>query len=162
MILLKQNLKKCFLPEENVLINIADKVVISTLGNLGIGSTNPAGYRLYVVGKIYSATTMTPSDERLKRAIKNIDDVINKLSKLNGIKFEWKRDEYPDKGLPEGKHYGLIAQEVEKIFPEVIREDNEGYKVISYSEFIPILIEAIKEQQKEIEELKAKLETLQK
>ena len=55
---------------------------------------------------------------------------------------------------------GLIAQEVEKVFPEVVLTDNEGYKSIAYSKMVAVLIEAIKEQQEMIEELKLKIETL--
>ena len=126
-------------------------------GKVGIGMTKPGSYKLYVNGTAYATGGWQPSDKRLKNIISGIEDPVERLKKLKGVKFEWKTDEYSEKGLPEGTHYGLIAQEVEKVFPEVIREDNEGYKALSYSELIPVLIEAIKEQEKRIEALEAKL-----
>lgn len=63
---------------------------------------------------------------------------------------------------PEGIHYGVIAQEIEKVLPEVVKENTDGSKAVAYTEIIPVLIEAIKEQQKQIDELKKKVADLQK
>ena len=133
---------------------------IST-GGVGIGTTDPGSYRLYVNGTAYSTGGWQSSDERLKNIISGIESPVERLEKLKGVKFEWKTDEYPEKGLPEGTHYGLIAQEVEKVFPEVVGEDNEGYKTLSYNELIPVLIEAIKEQEKTIKEQEKRIEMLE-
>jgi len=70
------------------------------------------------------------------------------------------KDEFKEKGFPEGRHYGVVAQEVERVLPEVVKEGPGGEKSVSYTEIVPVLIEAIKEQQKEIERLKMEVTEL--
>ncbi len=101
--------------------------------------------------------TPLTSDVRFKKNIHPLDDSLNKVLKLNGVSYEWKTDEYKDKGFPDGRHYGVIAQEIEKVLPEVVNTGADGAKAVAYTEIIPVLIEAIKEQQKEIEQLKKAL-----
>lgn len=102
-----------------------------------------------------------PSDRRWKQNIISIDGALDKLQNLRGIFFEWKRDEYPDKGFQEGTQVGFIAQEVEAVFPEVVKTDQDGYMSVDYAKMTTLLVEAIKAQQKEIEALKAGVAALQ-
>ena len=141
--------------------NLATTPNTISTGGVGIGTTDPGSHRLYVNGTAYSTGGWQSSDERLKNIISGIESPVERLEKLKGVKFVWKTDEYPEKGLPEGTHYGLIAQEVEKVFPEMVGEDNEGYKTLSYNELIPVLIEAIKEQEKTIKEQEKRIEVLE-
>ncbi|MHA1251765.1 MAG: tail fiber domain-containing protein, partial [Candidatus Helarchaeota archaeon] len=141
--------------------NLATTPNTISTGGVGIGTTDPGNHRLYVNGTAYSTGGWQSSDERLKNVISGIESPVERLEKLKGVKFVWKTDEYPEKGLPEGAHYGLIAQEVEKVFPEMVGEDNEGYKTLSYNELIPVLIEAIKEQEKTIKEQEKRIEVLE-
>ncbi len=83
------------------------------------------------------------------------------MESLHGVQFEWNREEYPDNGFRGGKQIGLIAQEVEDVLQELVRTDKDGYKSLEYGKMIAVLIEAIKEQQKEIEALKAAVAALQ-
>ena len=66
------------------------------------------------------------------------------LSKIRGVSFQWDHNEDPDKKFPEGKQFGVIAQEIVKVYPEMAEKTNEYYSM-QYSELIPVLIEAIKE-----------------
>lgn len=89
------------------------------------------------------------SDRRLKEHIEHIDSTLYKVKKLNGYNYYW-MDGAPA-GL-KGYDIGLIAQEVEAVYPEIVQiDDSTGYKTIYYYKFIPVLVEAIKEQQKTIE-----------
>lgn len=135
-------------------------VVVDTLGRVGIGTTNPGSYKLYVAGTAYSTGGWSSSDARLKTKIAPIDDALSKSLALRGVSFEWRRDEFPDKGLPEGRHYGLVAQEVEEVLPEVVKEGPEGDKAVAYTEIVPVLVEALKAQQAEIEDLKLQVKEL--
>ena len=101
------------------------------------------------------------SDIRLKTNINNIKNPLEIISKLEGITFEWKEDivqQKPKKELKNlrGVKHGFIAQEVEKVLPSIVNTTRE-HKSLSYVEVIPILVEAIKEQQKQIDELKNKI-----
>ena len=90
------------------------------------------------------------SDEKLKDNLKPIENSLDKVFKLSGYEFDWndKQETY------QGHDVGVIAQEVEKVLPEVVTTRDNGYKAVKYEKIVPLLIEAIKEQQKQIEELK--------
>jgi hypothetical protein len=90
----------------------------------------------------------TGSDERIKTNIKTIENALDKTLLLRGVEYNDIRIE------PERKRIGLIAQEVELIVPEVVRTGDDGIKSIEYQNLVPLLIEAIKDQQKQINELK--------
>jgi hypothetical protein len=98
------------------------------------------------------------SDERLKDIKQNIPNALAKVMSLNGFYYE------PNKtaqsfGYEKKLQVGLSAQQVESVLPEVIKDApiGNGYKTLDYSKLVPLLIEAIKEQQNQIDELKAKL-----
>ena len=96
-----------------------------------------------------SATVVTStSDEKLKTNISTIQNPIDTIKQLRGVEYNWK-----DNGQ---KSMGVIAQEVEKILPYLVSE-NENSKSVMYSNMVGLLIEAIKEQQKQIDELRGKL-----
>ncbi len=90
------------------------------------------------------------SDERLKKDIASMDPALASVLKLRPVTFKWKKGS-------EGVHLGFIAQEVEKVFPEVVVTGADGIKAVEYGNLTAPLISAIQEQQKEIEELKAKV-----
>lgn len=91
------------------------------------------------------------SDERLKTNIKLIENPLSKLKEINGYTFERTNEDIQNIGR---RRSGVIAQEVLKVLPEVITEDANGYLSVDYGNMVGLLIEAIKEQQKQIEELK--------
>jgi hypothetical protein len=133
-----------------------ERVRISAAGNVGIGTATPGVYKLYVAGDVYTTGMWVSSDERLKKNITEIDSPLAKILKLKGHKYEFNRDKFEEKNLPEGTHYGVLAQELQEVLPEAVRVDEDGSESVSYSELIPFLIEAIKAQQKEINELKSR------
>lgn len=111
-----------------------------------------AGGNGYFTGDLY---VKTGSDERLKDDITPISDPIEKLSKIGGYKFKWN-----DKSTSyTGEDYGVIAQEVEQIMPEIVEERESGYKALSYDRLIPLLVECVKNQQKQIDELKQQIDS---
>lgn len=133
-----------------------ERLRISAAGNVGIGTATPGVYKLYVAGDIYTTGVWVSSDERLKKNISDIDDPLAKILKLKGHKYEFEKDKFKEKNLPEGTHYGVLAQELQEVLPEAVRIGEDGTESVAYTELIPFLIEAIKAQQKEINELKAR------
>lgn len=126
-----------------------NRVVVD--GTLAVGATSPGSYQLYVNGKIGSNGINETSDIRFKKDIEPLKSSLEKLLQLRGVSYHWRHEEFPDKKFEEGKDIGVIAQEVEKLFPELVNTDDEGYKAVEYSHLVPVLIEAIKEQQAIIE-----------
>jgi hypothetical protein len=126
------------------------------IGN-GITSASNA-FTVYKNGNAYLNGTLTQaSDLRLKKDIKPLNNSLEKMTQLHGKHYYW-NDTKPHS---EDLQIGLIAQEVELIFPELVHTANDGYKSVNYTSLIPVLIEAIKEQQNEIEVLKNQNKTLQ-
>jgi trimeric autotransporter adhesin len=132
-----------------------NRLTIAASGNIGIGEPNPTAGKLVVAGNVVANGTTLTSDRRFKTDIVPIDSSLSKVSKLQGVYYNWDRKKWPQKNFTEGKQIGLIAQEVEKVVPEVVNTDKEGYKSLSYDKLTAVLIEAVKEQQKQIETLKA-------
>ncbi len=85
-----------------------------------------------------------PSDIRLKKNILNIGSVLDKTLQLRPVNYDWKNPEW---AKSQGKQIGLIAQEVEELFPELVKTDSKGMKSIDYSRLSVVLIQAFKEQQ---------------
>jgi len=112
---------------------------------------------LHITGDIEATgdvVAFASSDERLKDNIQPIENPLEKLSQISGKTFDWNEEK---QNIYKGRDYGVIAQEIEAVLPELVntREDT-GYKAVKYDKLVPLLIESIKELQKQIEELKSK------
>ena len=142
--------------------NASEKMRITDAGNVGIGCTSP-NYKLQVVGDIAAdggtlraasaviSTTITAcSDIRYKKNIMPLSNALSNVMKLQGVTYNWKVSEFPERYFNDKKQIGIIAQELEKIYPELVETDAKGYKTVDYSKIAPILIESIKEQQQQI------------
>jgi hypothetical protein len=126
-----------------------------TIGN----AANP-GYMLYVQGNAYSTGSWSSSDARFKKNIFQIDHSLDKIMNIRGTTFEFRNDEFKDYQFAEGPQFGFIAQELENVFPEVVKTDSNGYKSVNYSSMIPVLLEAVKEQQGIIEKMENEIKDL--
>ena len=109
--------------------------------------------KLEVNGNVKATSFITASDERLKDNIQAIEDPLGKIMKLNGVTFTWKSNGE--------KSDGVIAQNVETVFPELVKTDKaSGMKAVEYSNLVAPLIEAVKEQQKMIENQQKEIDLL--
>jgi hypothetical protein len=135
-------------------------LTIPTAGTFGVGAAPSGTYRLEVSGKVKSNGINETSDQRLKKNILGIDNALSKVVQMRGVTYDWKTEEFPEKNFSKGLQYGLIAQELEAIVPELVSTDNEGWKSVEYSHIVPLLIEAIKEQQKTIDRLQGNEERI--
>jgi|LauGreSBDMM110SN_4_FD.fasta_scaffold181126_2 hypothetical protein len=105
---------------------------------------------LYVTGSIYNTSDLLLKDNILVLS----ENKTNNILKLNSVEFVYKSD------LKKTKHLGFLAQEVEKIFPELVKNDIMGYKSVNYFELIPIIVSKMKTMQNEIDDLKKTIENL--
>jgi hypothetical protein len=129
--------------------------------DVGIRTGSLGGYQLYVAGNAY-ATTWTPSDIRWKKNISELDNILQIILQLKGVNYEWRRDEFPERKFDSGTQIGLIAQEVEKIYPQLVRTDDNGYKAVSYEKLSVVLLEGMKEQQGIIEQQQQQINRMEK
>ncbi|RZA07192.1 MAG: tail fiber domain-containing protein, partial [Proteobacteria bacterium] len=120
-------------------------------GNVGIGTAAPA-YKLDVQGGDINASgsvrangVALSSDIRWKRDIEPVTNAGTRLGQLRGVTYYWRRDEFPKKAFGPERQLGLIAQDVEKVFPEAVISDREGFKAVNYPALIAPVIEAIKD-----------------
>ena len=146
-------------------------------GDVGVGTSNPnAKFEVigdiscsgvYATGNIYATGDVTAfysntSDERLKTNIKTIENPLNIIANIRGVRFNWNDEakeinEFVDL---DKREIGVLAQEVEKELPEVIKEGFSGYKAVRYEKIIPVLIEGMKEQQSKINTLERLVQNL--
>lgn len=123
---------------------------------VGINNTvNDLSYNLEVSGSIRaSAAVLSNSDERLKENIYPIDNALSRVGQIEGVYFDWKKGG--------DRQVGVIAQQVQKILPEVVSEDKDSYLSVDYSKLVPLLVEAINEQNSVIQDLEDRISKLEK
>ena len=118
-----------------------DRLFFST-GSFFSGSVEVSG----------DVTAFSTSDERLKDNVTPIGSAIDKINQIGGYEFDWNNSSEHS-----GHDVGVIAQEIEKVLPEVVVDRDTGYKAVRYEKIVALLIQAIKEQQLQIDELKSKI-----
>lgn len=116
-------------------------------------------YAFAIFGSLWVNGTTYSSDARFKQNITDITSPLEKLLRLKGVEYEMKTDQFRKNHFATGRQMGLLAQDVEKIVPDVVTE-KDGYKGVDYAKLVPLLIEAMKEQNKKIELLERQLEEL--
>ena len=118
---------------------------IHTLGSVGIGTTNPTS-ALQVAGTVSAQDFNTTSDQSLKINIATIEDALEKIELIRGVEFNWSKS-------PHAPSMGVIAQEVESVFPELVADTNP--KQVNYNGLIGVLIESVKALKADNEVLRA-------
>jgi hypothetical protein len=135
-----------------------NRLAIRNDGRVGVGHMEPQ-YSLHVHGSVAGdGAYLNVSDGRYKQQLSPIPNALERVQQLQGVEFHWKR-ERRDLALPPGRQLGLVAQDVEAIFPEAVATAEDGTKSLAYSALIPVLIEAVKQQQVEIAALRRLLTT---
>jgi Chaperone of endosialidase/Secretion system C-terminal sorting domain len=146
---------------------VGNKLPIMTFqgnGRVGIGTLQPTSgsgcvggaysrpVLLDVNGLVNSVGNTLTSDRRFKQDIKPIQNAMDLVRRLQGTTYQFKQAEFKERNFPGGNQYGFIAQDVEKVMPEIASENSDGYYAVNYTMLIPVLTEAIKEQDKTIAE----------
>lgn len=157
--------------ENNGGFEVSNNIAANAIYAANIHSTNFRSGRGYMTRvdaidihttRIWSGTpSMTGSDERFKKEIETIKNASESISELRGVTYFLRKDEFPDYKFNDRLQYGLIAQEVEKVFPELVTTMDDGYKSVQYANIVSILIEGFKEQKREIEKNREMLNVMQ-
>lgn len=121
----------------------AERLRVTASGNLGVGNASPSE-KLHVTGNILASGNVTAySDERLKSHIQTIPNALDKVLSVRGVTYD----------MNDERGTGVIAQELEKVLPEAVFDNKDGMKSVAYGNVVGMLIEAIKEQQAQIDNL---------
>jgi len=141
-----------------VTISIGQAVATSSnvqFNSLGVGMAASA-----TAGRIDATNDIvaySSSDIRFKENIKPIENAIDKIKKISGNTYDWKEENKIEHGY-EGNDVGVIAQEIEAVLPQLVQTRESGYKAVKYDKLVALLIEGIKEQQLQIEQLRIDLD----
>ena len=100
------------------------------------------------------------SDLRYKQNVRPLEGALAKLMKVNGVEYEWNREKFTNLSFSNRPQIGVVAQEIQEVLPEVVSESADGMLAVDYSKLTPVLIEAVKEQQAEITDLKSEIDQL--
>ncbi|WP_275981820.1 tail fiber domain-containing protein [Flavobacterium humidisoli] len=137
-----------------------------TTNNFSIGNGLPTADKLTVYGTIScvdangTAFNVT-SDRRYKKDIAPITDALSIVEKVQGVSYNWRKEEFKEMNFNDKHQLGVIAQDIEKILPEAVSKNDKGFYTVNYTMLIPVLVEAVKEQQKEISASNATIKELQ-
>ena len=143
----------------------AETIRFTSDQKVGIGTTNPS-VKLEVDGEISGSTirasgdviAFNSSDERLKDNIIQIENPLEKMESIGGYEFDWNNNQQ----IYHGHDIGVIAQEIEKVLPEAVKDRGSGYKGVQYDKLIPLLIESIKELKQKVEDIEKNCDCLNK
>jgi len=146
--------------DSSTIVGASALYIAPTTGNVGIGTGNPTA-KLHVNGGILaSGCTGCSSDERLKKNIETVSSALGRLLSLRGVWFNWKDPK--SHGDEARRQMGFIAQEVERVLPEWVMKDKDGYRYLSTNGFPALATEAIRELKTENDALKSKVSTLER
>jgi hypothetical protein len=125
---------------------------------VGIGTDSPQ-HDLHVNGVVAGTEPFRNlSDVRCKKDVETIERALEMVRQLRGVSFQWREEGCEGLRFGDGRQVGFIAQEVEAVLPEIVHEDDEGYKSVAYSAVVSVLTEAVKEQQAVIDVQSEKIE----
>ncbi|MGO9211029.1 MAG: protease pro-enzyme activation domain-containing protein [Terriglobales bacterium] len=124
-------------------------------GDIRVGTSGTNGCLQNFAGTAIAGTCS--SDARLKTNILPFAPILDRLVKLQPVHFDWNTEQYPDYHFGAGRNSGLLAQDVEKVFPELVSADVHGFKTVNYSELPYLTLAAIRELKTESDYLRAQL-----
>jgi hypothetical protein len=153
----------------------AVSMALNPFGMLGVGTIGPLD-RLQVVGDIRVGTSGTngclknfgagviggtcASDRRFKKNITPFGSVLDRVTALQPVHFDWRTTEFPDRHFGDSRSYGLIAQDVEEVLPELVVTGEDGFKAVDYSKLPLLTIQAVKELKQRVADLERIIEEM--
>ena len=141
---------------------VPDRLVV--FGDIRVGTTGTNGCLKNFAGTGLVGTCS--SDRRLKKNITPFGPVLNKVAALQPVHYNWRASEFPDRHFGSDRTYGLVAQDVEEVLPEIVVTNDDGYKAVDYSKLPLLAIQAIKELKAEndqrVAELKQRIAELER
>ena len=130
----------------------------SANGYAGYFDATNAGY--FNGNVSYTGSFTHVSDARFKKNIRTLPNALDTVLNLRGVTFNWRQQEFPNMHFGQGQQIGFIGQEVKRVLPELVSKDQKGYLAVDYTEVVPVLVEALRQQQQQIKGLQAQLKEI--
>jgi hypothetical protein len=137
---------------------VTARVGVTTAGALAVGSGAGTPTTDGLIRATNDVIAYFGSDRRLKENISPITNPIEKINKIGGYEYDWIHMEGIHEN--EGHDIGVIAQEIQEVLPEIVTRRENGYLAVKYERIVALLIECVKEQQTQIDELKSKINNI--
>lgn len=141
-------------------INSTGPFAYTSLAGFQLGTNIPpssGNFRLDVNGVTRAVAYFASSDKKFKKDIKPIENALAMVQSLEGKTYMWNKEANKEMNFDDGGHSGFIAQDLEKVLPHLVATDEKGNKSVNYIEILPYLVEAIKDQQIQINDLKSQI-----
>jgi hypothetical protein len=146
------------------------RLVVDHDGQVGVGTSNPLD-PLHVLGEVRVVNCvkngagtqiagLCASDVRFKRDVTPFPSMLDRVARLQPVHYFWRADEFPERGFGRAQTYGLVAQDVERVMPELVRDQSDGYKAVDYSLLPLVAIQAIREMEERNRVLQEQLDTV--
>ncbi|MGD1847922.1 MAG: tail fiber domain-containing protein [Salibacteraceae bacterium] len=124
----------------------------TSCGFISVRMSSPSlAYQLTVFGDARATGMFIDSDARFKQNIQPIGNALSLISQLQGTTYTMNQEAFPERNFNEGNQYGFIAQDLQKVMPEAVLEDEDGYLAVNYIAVVPLMVEGMKEQQVRLE-----------
>jgi len=133
---------------------------LQVFGDIRVGTTGTNGCLLNFAGS--GLVGSCSSDRRLKKNITPFAPMLDKVTALQPVHYFWRSDEFPARHFGDGQNYGLIAQDVEQVLPELVVTNEDGYKAVDYSKLPLLAIQAVKDLKAENDALKERVTALER
>jgi hypothetical protein len=133
---------------------------LQAFGDIRVGTSGTNGCIKNFAGTGIIGTCS--SDRRLKKNITPFGPALNQLTSLQPVHFNWRAPDFPDRHFGASRAYGLIAQDVEQVLPELVVTDNDGFKAVDYTKLPLLTIQAVKELKAENDDLKERVAELER
>jgi len=133
---------------------------LQVFGDIRVGTTGTNGCIKGFGGAALAGTCS--SDRRFKKDITPFDHLLDRVAALQPVHYSWRADEFPARHFGNGQTYGLVAQDVEQVLPELVATDSDGFKAVDYSALPLLTIQAVKELKSENDSLKQRLAELER
>ncbi len=138
-----------------------DQNMLRINGNVGIQIEPDTVFSLRMPGRIEVEDVTTTSDARFKTDIRSIPEALEMVLSMEGVRYRWNREAFPERDFDTSDQLGFVAQELEQVVPELVVTGSDGYKSVNYQKISTLLVEAMKQQQQELEERDRKIRELE-
>ncbi|HER08883.1 MAG TPA: hypothetical protein ENO20_08250, partial [Bacteroides sp.] len=138
-----------------------DENMIRFNANIGIQTEPDTVFSLRTPGRIEVQDVTTTSDARFKTEIQSVREALEMVLSMEGVRYRWNRNAYPERDFDGSVHLGFVAQELERVAPELVVTDSNGYKSVNYQKVSTILVEAMKQQQQMLEQSNRRIDQLE-